>query len=538
MNETITMDCGCKFDLDQSGQPIFNNNFKELNEKCQKTWDLLSSGNTEGVFQLETYLGKKYTKKLKPENIDHLAALIAILRPGCLNAHLDDGISVTDHFIMRKNLEEPAIPLHPALKDILYKTYYLCVYQEQQIKIGQEIAGMDGPTSDYYLRKAVGKKVAKLIAEGKSIFLEGCKKTGKIDENTANQVFSWIEAAGRYSFNASHSQEYARITFMTAYAKAHFPHRFYRSVLSHAKDLDEITKIAYNARENNIYVAAPDIRLKNKSFIIRNDLIYFGLESIKDVGSAEITKILDIVNNIDFLRITWSEFLTKYLIKIKKTAVKRMIAVGCFDFFNIPRRIMANEHDVFIKLSNKEQEWAINNCDLSKKIADVLQEMLDFQPENKKEKAISNKNRYTIINGLVSFLNNKTINKNDSIEEISNYEKSFLGIAITAHKVDAFNRNRSIYNCSEFDQIPPGKTTSVIGEITEIKEIITKNGDAMAFLTIEDEFARLENLVVFPQSWEKNEGYIIKGNVINFIGYKKDDGFIVDKCKPAELKLR
>ncbi len=167
-----------------------------------KTWNLISDGNTKGVFQLESQLGQGMSSKLKPRHIDHLAALTAILRPGSMNSHMEDGKSITEHYIMRKNNIEDVSYLDEALKPMLKNTYGLMIYQEQALKIAQNIAGMSPTDSDKYIRKGVGKKKADLIAQVKKIFLDGCNKEDIVSHETAEMIFSWIESSARYQFNA------------------------------------------------------------------------------------------------------------------------------------------------------------------------------------------------------------------------------------------------------------------------------------------------------------------------------------------------
>lgn len=195
------MSCGCEFEVDDSGDLIIEKDFKNLRVECQATWDLIGSGDTEGCFQIESYLGQKISKQLKPSNMSELAALVAIMRPGCLEAKMEDGLSVTEHFIRRKHGREEVSYLHPSLEKILESTYGLLVFQEQSIRIGQDIAGMDEATSDKYLRKAVGKKDAELLSQCRQLFLEGCQEQGIVPEATAEQIFKWIASSARYGFN-------------------------------------------------------------------------------------------------------------------------------------------------------------------------------------------------------------------------------------------------------------------------------------------------------------------------------------------------
>lgn len=182
--------------------PLFPIDPNELDFDDDKVWDLFSNGKTIGCWQLESRFGQQSCKKLKPENIEHLSALSSILRPGCLNAYKDDGKSVTDHFIMKKNKAEEVTYIDENLRTILYKTYGELIYQEQAMEIAKQLAGFSLSEADT-LRKAIGKKKADVMAEMKEKFSEGVKNLGKITIETAQQIFSWIEASQRYSFNKS-----------------------------------------------------------------------------------------------------------------------------------------------------------------------------------------------------------------------------------------------------------------------------------------------------------------------------------------------
>ena len=173
----------------------------------EKTWDLICSGKTKGVFQLESNLGKSWAKRVKPRNIEELAALISIIRPGTLKA-IQDGKSMTQRFVDRKNLTEKIEYLHESLEPILKNTQGVLVYQEQSMQIAQQLAGFNLQEADN-LRKAIGKKKADLMAEIKKDFLAGTKRQGIVDQETAEEIFSWIEKSSRYAFNKSHAVSYA-----------------------------------------------------------------------------------------------------------------------------------------------------------------------------------------------------------------------------------------------------------------------------------------------------------------------------------------
>jgi DNA polymerase III alpha subunit len=197
--------CCCSFPIvgeTPDGRPAieFNPVLENLNLECSRTWDLISAGNTIGCFQLEDKQ-QALARKLKPRNIEHLAALIAILRPGVLNS-IRNKKSVTMHYIDRKNGEEEVTYFHPALEPILKSTYGEMCYQEQCLQIAKDIAGFNLVEANA-LRKSIGKKLPEEMAKLKNKFLDGCKKQNIVNEDEAKQIFEWIEKSQKYGFNKS-----------------------------------------------------------------------------------------------------------------------------------------------------------------------------------------------------------------------------------------------------------------------------------------------------------------------------------------------
>ena len=171
-----------------------------IDRNDEKTWALYKEGLTKGVFQLESNLGRAWSKRLAPENLEELAALIALIRPGCLKAVID-GKSMTQRFVDRKHKKEEVTYLHESLEDILKPTYGVLVYQEQAMRIAVKLAGFNEMEADS-LRKAIGKKKADLMAKIRGEFVSGCAEVGLVDEDTAKEIFGWIEKSSRYSFTS------------------------------------------------------------------------------------------------------------------------------------------------------------------------------------------------------------------------------------------------------------------------------------------------------------------------------------------------
>lgn len=174
--------------------------FYNIDLNDDKTWLLLQQGQTKSVFQLDGQLGQDWSKRLKPENLEHLSALTSIIRPSCLNGRTENGKSIAQQYVDRKNGEEESRPYHPALANVLDKTCQCMLYQEDAMAIAKEIAGFNLVEADE-LRKAIGKKKLEIMQKVEKKFLDGCKKVGKVNEEEAKFIFEWIRAGQKYSFN-------------------------------------------------------------------------------------------------------------------------------------------------------------------------------------------------------------------------------------------------------------------------------------------------------------------------------------------------
>lgn len=204
MSDFYEFECGCKFPIygeikKCDGLPAIKIDYENIPLDCPKAWTILDEGKTKGVFQLETQLGMSWAKKLQPVSIEEIAALISIIRPGTLKA-IVDGKSMTQHFIDRKNGEEEYKDIHPSMFEFLEYTYGVIAYQEQAMQLSAKLAGFDLKKADN-LRKAMGKKLADLMAKVRTDFIEGCKVTGIVTDEQANEIFDIIEKSNRYSFN-------------------------------------------------------------------------------------------------------------------------------------------------------------------------------------------------------------------------------------------------------------------------------------------------------------------------------------------------
>lgn len=529
--------CGCSFDVSEqedNKKINFDPTIENINLDCSRTWDLISSGNTKGCFQLESRLGRSMAKKLKPENIEQLSALISIMRPGCLEA-VREGKTVSNHYIDKKNGLESVDYFHASLEPVLKNTYGEMVYQEQAMEITKVIAGFNLQEADM-LRKAIGKKKPEEMAKVKSKFLEGSTKLGIVNTEEAEQIFGWIEKSQRYSFNKSHSVSYAINAYLSAYTKAHFPKIFFASYLRFAKDkIDpqaEIKELVQNANEMDISVKTPDIRNLNEFFILKNNQIYFGLTDIKGVGKSVFDKLIELLSKHDILNLTWLDYLCKILPNINSTAAKALIQSGALSFIPITRNKMLFEYGLVSILTKKELEHINTNLSKLKNFKECLESLCSMPRLNK--------NRKKIIDDAIYSINFPPYSLDDSPEWIADAEDSLLGCSITCSKLDMYDISMTNITCRELKNTTMKDNLILGGELDNINVTKTKSGKTpgqeMAFVTMTDTTGSIDSVVFFPEKFKEYKNLLFTGNIIIVKGNKSKngDGLIVEKAYIAK----
>lgn len=528
----VNFECGCSFDASTGNKLCIDFDITNINFECPKTWDLISDGNTKGCFQLESRLGQSMSKKLKPENIEQLSALISILRPGCLEA-IRDGKSVSNHYIDKKNGQESIDYFHESLEPILKTTYGEMVYQEQAMQIAKDIAGFNLQEADM-LRKAIGKKKPEEMAKIKTKFLDGAKNIGKVSVEEAEQIFSWIEKSQRYSFNKSHAVSYAINGYISAYAKAHFPIVFFLSYLKLAKDKidpqQETLELITNAKDMDISVFGPNILFKNKEFEIIDNKIYFGLTNIKGLGESVYNKLISVVEDKNLKDTSWLDLLVNVLTKINSSSAKSIIASGAADYVKHPRNKMLFDFSVISELTNKELE----KCSkiISEQKPKDLSELLRVLVVAEK----INQNRKTKIMSLLNQTINPPYSLDDDPEWISNSERDLLGVPLTVTKTDLYDSSHANTDCKSLRTFPSNKQFFVVAEIDSMGVVVTKRGKTpgkeMCFLRLSDSYGSIDSVVVFPEEFEEYKNLLAEGRVLMFSGQKsgKNNTAIVKKC--------
>lgn len=505
-------------------------NINQCNLNDSSVWDMICEGNVKGCFQIESHLGKTWCKKIKPRNINELSALISAIRPGVLKAMLD-GKSMTQHLADRKNgLEEVKYP-DDSIADILKETYGVILYQEQAMQIAVKMASFDLKQADD-LRKAIGKKKADLMKEVRDKFIIGCVNNG-YTEDKANEIFDIVEKSNRYSFNKSHGVSYAIMAYWSAYMKKHYPILFYKNWLMTAHEkLDpdvELKQLIMSAKADMVSVKGPHYSSPEANFHFdeASQSIRYGICKIKHIGNGHLEKWIELTKGI---KLNWINILLLISHKMNKRAIENMISVGALSGLNKTRTAMLHEFSCLQQLTNKEIEWLSDKIEEGQTFEYHIEKLLSGGTKSNGG-GISTESRIEKVRSVLTRLRNPGRSLNDSPAIYSKLEENLLGCSMYHSELDAcVNASYADTQCLE---IQNGKlSTSVIACVVKRCRIFkTKNSDEMAFLTVEDDTAELDNIVIFPAIYEQfkdiiydNATLLIRGEIKD----KKRGSFIVE----------
>ena len=496
-----------------------------------RVWDLICDGNTKGVFQLESSLGKHWAKEVKPRNIKELAALISLIRPGCLKAKDSEGKSMTQVYADRKagKPNSPVEYLHESLEDILEETYGVLVYQEQSMKIAQVLAGFDLKEADA-LRKAIGKKKADLMEKVKKTFLKGTEKKGIITKEVAEELFSWIEKSNRYAFNKSHAVSYAINAYWSAYCKTYRTKKFYEKYLGRAdkKPKPDIEKkqLIVDAKRSDIEVIPPRLQYMYTEFTRSRttEKIFFGLRHVKNVGVKECEKLSELVAKQDISEYSWLDCLIKIIheLRLNKRAVIALISVGAFNGKNntTSRQRMLYDFDSWKQLSAREQQTIADNHNSDN--PSVYAETLSDSIEHLMTTIKINSRRITTVKDIKNSLENPFYDLDDRAETIATDEEKYMSCALTCSKIDGIGLNVVTSMCKDVSNGAITGKANLAAEIVSVRTYKTKRGknpgQLMAFLCVEDGSGSLDSVTIFPECYEKYRDLLVESNTVLMIG--------------------
>ena len=454
-----------------------------------KTYELLQRGDTTSVFQLESGGMQRYLKQLKPSELEDIISMVALYRPGPMD-------SIPD-FIAAKHGKKKITYLHPSLKPILEKTYGVIVTQDQVLEIARSFAGFTYGQADI-LRKAVGKKIKKLLDEQKEKFITGAKNTQKIEAELAEKVWNFIEPFAGYGFNRAHAAAYATIAYQTAWLKTRYPVEFMSAVLTSEKaDIERIAVLIEECKKMDIEVLAPDINesFMNFSVVSEKHKIRFGLLAIKNVGEKVVEAILrERKSRGPFSSI--GDFVSRVGSKdLNKKSMESMIKAGVFDNFGERNQLLQNME----KLLEQSRESQKNKNNGQKGLFDTL---TAAQPASWSIKLMA-------------------VPPSPESEKLK-WEKELLGLYISGHPLKNYRKilEEKCLPIINVSQDLSGRVVRIGGVVSSIKKIITKKGQPMLFVNLEDESGRIE-LVVFPSVLE-NYPSLFQENKIVFVSGKVD----------------
>ena len=440
-----------------------------------ETYDLLSSGNTTGVFQLESSGMKDLVRRMRPSSFTDIIALVALYRPGPIES------GMVDQFVKAKHGEIEVTYLLPELEDILKETYGVIVYQEQVMKIAQVLAGYSLGEGDI-LRRAMGKKQHDEMAAQRERFLSGTRECGLPDDK-AGTIFDLMEKFAGYGFNKSHSAAYALIAYQTAWLKTHYLVPFLASLLSNElKNTDGVVKFINECRAKEIRVLPPDINLSGLDFTVEEESIRFGLVAVKNVGSGAIEAIVEEREKGGPYR-HFEDFCTRVdLRKVNKRVLESLIRCGAFDSPGHRRSQLMAVLDRAMELGQSKKQDRLSG-QLS---------LFDFMAKATPDKLPE------------PVLDLPDMPEWPELERLAN-EKQSLGFFISGHPLDPYRddiaRLTNTHTCN-VSGIEDGGRICLPGIIRSKKEITTKKGDRMAFLVFEDLHGSME-VVCFPEIYSK-----------------------------------
>ena len=483
-------------------------------------YELFQKGETTGVFQFESSGMKRYLKELKPSEFEDIIAMVALYRPGPMEWIPD--------YINGKHGKKKLEYLHPKLEPILKVTYGVAIYQEQVMQMARDLAGFTMAQADV-LRKAVGKKIIKLLEEQKEKFIDGCVKNG-ISSDLAKTIFSFIEPFAGYGFNRSHVACYAMIGYQTAYLKAHWPTEFMAALLTaDQQNTDRVAIEIDECRNMDIEVKQPDINQSYDSFTVvtsgteKNEIvkidekvnvIRFGLNAIKNVGSHIVDVIIEErKENGPYKDI--SDFLGRVVDKdLNKKSLESLVKSGALDLFNNRGELISN-----------------------------MENLLRFHKEISEEMST----KQTSLFGDMPTMVNKV--RLDPYEELDrqlklSWEKELLGLYITEHPFSDFRKKMHdkvrLTPIAYLAEYVNNENVKISGIITTIKKIMTRKNETMLFVRMEDTVANTE-ILVFPKLYQRDVEIWKEGNVVLCSGTVSDKDneikFLANLAVKLDLKI-
>lgn len=462
------------------------------------SFELLKTAETTAVFQLESRGMKDLIRRLQPDNLEDMIALVALFRPGPLES------GMVDDFINRKHGRSPvAYPhidyQHESLKEVLEPTYGVIVYQEQVMQIAQVLAGYTLGGADM-LRRAMGKKKPEEMAKQRDTFREGAISVG-VDPDLAMKIFDLVEKFAGYGFNKSHSAAYAVVSYQTLWLKTHFPAEFMAAVFTaDMQNTDKVVTLVEECRQMKLKLVLPNINVSQYTFTVDTDgQVVYGLGAIKGLGEGPVDSILaarelggDFKNLFDFCaRVD--------LRKVNKRALDALIRGGAMDEIGPSRaRLLATVEEA---VQRAEQNTRNQNVGMMDMFGEVV-------PDENED----------------VYINSIGVREWSEKERLSQ-EKDTLGLYLTGHPFDEYEEEVRKFSPNSILNLKPSRNKiNVVGLIVAVRLMKNKRGQNMCFVTLDDRTARIE-ATLFSETYENNKHVIEKDQVVVVSGVLSMDEY-------------
>ncbi len=471
-------------------------NFVEENIEDKEVYDYIGTGETLGLFQIESAGMQDLAKKLKPNGFEDVIAMLALYRPGPMES------GMLDDFVERKHGRAEITYAFPELEPILKPTYGVIVYQEQVMQIVQTIGGFSLGGADL-VRRAMGKKIKEEMDKLKDEFSDGAAKKG-FDRETAANLFDLIVKFAGYGFNKSHSAAYAMITFYTSYLKHYYPTEFMAAILTLEKNnTDKVVKYVDEVKRMGMKLLPPDINRSGIMFEARNidgeEVVMFGMGAVKGAGEIAINTMIAARGEEEFK--DFSDFVSRIdSSKVNKRVIESLIKAGTFDSFGYSRKAMLSQLEDIIDMAKKAgdaKKQAVNSLwgddTEMTSVTLELKDMPEFEPM-----------------------------------EILEMEKESLGFYVSGHPLDKYRETLDEINytlSSEIDDLADGSQAMFIGKIEGITEKISKKGNKFGIASIMDLHGNIELMLFENRLKELEEDFDLSKPIAFKVKITKDGDF-------------
>ncbi len=485
----------------------------EQNARRQKAFELLASGETTGIFQLEGAKMREYVKQLKPTCVEDVTAMVALYRPGPMD-------SIPD-FIDAKHGRKKVTYLDPRLEEWLAESYGIIVYQDQVLLIAVHLAGFSWGKVNKF-RKALSKKLMDEVESYRGDFIKGCVANG-VKQEIAEQLFTLIMPFGGYGFNKAHAASYAVVAFYCAYLKANYSAEFMAATMTtEVADAKKIASAIAECKRINVEVLGPDVNTSHQGFAVENGAVRFGLLAIKGVGEGPISEILRARQEGGPFK-SLADFCTRVDPKVAgKGVIETLIKAGSMDSLAGPNK----RHQL---LASIERAMQFGKRERDAKASGMLSLFSEFEE---------------VSNALEFQLNDKV--PEIGRQQLLEWEKELIGVYITNHPLAYLHeliKEKASHTTAEIVGEMDKQKVSVGGMIKEARRITTKKGDTMCVLQLEDMFGTI-GVTVFPKTYQEYLDYLEDGTVVIIKGelqLRRDElGILcnsIEKLKQVEEEM-